>query len=561
MPVVAYFSMDLALESDIPTYSGGLGVLAGDMLRSAADLGLPLVGVSLLYRKGYFHQRLDAAGNQSEADDGWRPEGRLTELPARVSVEVEGRAVCLRAWRYCIRGVRGHELPVILLDSDLPENAPDDRGLTDHLYGGDLRYRLAQEVVLGIGGLRMLRALGYDDVPTLHMNEGHSALLGLALLHEQLGERPLGTADAADLEAVRQQCVFTTHTPVSAGHDKFQWDLVYEVLGEEHAAFLQRTVSPGDRLNMTHLALRFARYVNGVAMRHAQVSREMFPEQTIHAITNGVHVPTWLSPPFQQLYDRHLPDWRLDSADLRHAVGIPLQEVEEAHIEAKRRLLHEVANRTDRMLMPGTFTVGFARRAATYKRADLVFSDLERLRRLTLHVGPIQFVYSGKAHPQDIGGKDVIRRVFEAHRALRDEIPIVYLEDYDMELGALVTSGVDLWLNTPAQPLEASGTSGMKAALNGVPSLSVLDGWWIEGHIEGVTGWAIGRSPWEGGSDDASEADSLYTKLESTIVPMFYGQRDRYNEVMRSAIALNGSFFNTERMVRQYAATAYGLRV
>jgi len=558
MPVVAYFSMDLALESDIPTYSGGLGVLAGDMLRSAADLGFPLLGVSLLYRKGYFHQHLDAAGNQSEADDGWRPEGRLTELPARVSVEVEGRSVQLRAWRYCIEGVRGKELPVFLLDSDVPENAPEDRGLTDHLYGGDHRYRLMQEVVLGIGGIRMLRALGYIDVRTFHMNEGHSALLALALLHERLGERPIATADAGDLEAVRQRCVFTTHTPVSAGHDRFDWDLVHQVLGEEHTSFLEQ-VSPGERLNMTHLALRFSRYVNAVAMRHAQVSREMFPEHTIHAITNGVHAATWVAPSFARLYDRRVPDWRLDSADLRHAVAIPLHEIDEAHVEAKRRLLHAVANRSDRMLMPGTFTIGFARRAATYKRADLVFSDLERLRRLTDHVGPIQFVYSGKAHPQDVGGKDVIRRVFEAHRALRDEIPIVYLEDYDMELGALICAGVDLWLNTPERPLEASGTSGMKAALNGVPSLSVLDGWWVEGHIEGVTGWAIGGSPWEGGGDPAGEADSLYTKLESSIVPMFYGARERYNEVMRSSIALNGSFFNTERMVRQYAANAYGL--
>ncbi|MEZ4553007.1 MAG: alpha-glucan family phosphorylase [Dehalococcoidia bacterium] len=559
MSVVAYFSMDLALESDIPTYSGGLGVLAGDMLRSAADLGLPLVGVSLLYRKGYFHQRLDAAGNQIEADDGWRPEGRLTELPARVAVQIEGRSVQLRAWRYCIRGARGCELPVFLLDSDLPENAPEDRGLTDHLYGGDPRYRLAQEVVLGIGGVQLLRALGYTDIPTFHMNEGHSALLALALLHERLGERPIASAGDGDLDAVRQRCVFTTHTPVSAGHDKFEWDLVYRLLGEEHASFLQSSAAPGERLNMTHLALRFARYVNAVALRHAQVSRQMFPEQTVHAITNGVHTATWLAPSFKQLYDRHMPDWRLDSSDLRHAVAIPLSDIDDAHIEAKRRLLHEVANRSDQILLPGAFTIGFARRAATYKRADLVFSDIERLRRIADRIGPIQFIYSGKAHPQDVGGKDVIRRVFEAHRALRDEVPVVYLEDYDMELGGLVCAGVDLWLNTPEQPLEASGTSGMKAALNGVPSLSVLDGWWIEGHVEGVTGWAIGMSPWDGVLHPSDEADSLYTKLESSILPMFYGARERYNDVQRSAIALNGSFFNTERMVRQYAANAYGL--
>lgn len=559
MPVVAYFSMDLALESDIPTYSGGLGVLAGDALRSAADLGLPLLGMSLLYRKGYFRQHLDPAGNQTESDDGWHPEGRLTELSARATVTIEGRSVALRAWRYCIEGVRGSEIPVFLLDSDLPENETEDRGLTDHLYGGDHRYRLAQEVVLGIGGVRMLRALGYGDVPTFHMNEGHSSLLTVALLHEQLGERALSDANEADFEAVRRHCVFTTHTPVSAGHDKFPWDLVHEVLGEGDASFLETAGSPGDRLNMTHLAMRFSRYVNAVAMRHAEVSREMFPGQTIHAITNGVHTGRWLSEPFRRLYDRYIPDWRLDSSDLRHAVGIPLSEIDAAHVEAKRRLLHEVANRTDQMLLPGTFTIGFARRAAAYKRADLVFSDLDRLRRLTERVGPIQFIYSGKAHPQDIGGKDVIRRVFEAHRALSDEVPVVYLEDYDMELGALLCSGVDLWLNTPEQPLEASGTSGMKAALNGVPSLSVLDGWWIEGHIEGVTGWAIGRSPWEGRANDDVEADSLYSKLESSIVPMFYGSRERYNEVMRTAIAFNGSFFNTERMVRQYAANAYEL--
>ncbi|MGE0227202.1 MAG: alpha-glucan family phosphorylase [Dehalococcoidia bacterium] len=559
MSVVAYFSMDLALESDIPTYSGGLGVLAGDMLRSAADLGLPLVGVSLLYRKGYFRQRLDETGNQIEADAGWRPEGRLTELPARVTVEVEGRTVQLRAWQYCIRGARGSELPVFLLDSDLPQNAAEDRGLTDHLYGGDPPYRLAQEVVLGIGGVRLLRALGYTDIPTFHMNEGHSALLALALLHERLGTRPIAGAGDADFEAVRQLCVFTTHTPVSAGHDKFEWDLVHRILGEKHASFLRSKATSGERLNMTHLALRFSRYVNAVALRHAQVSREMFPEQTIHAITNGVHTATWLAPAFKQLYDRHIPDWRLDSSDLRHAVAIPLRDIDDAHIEAKRRLLHAVANRSDQILLPGAFTIGFARRAATYKRADLVFSDIERLRRIADRIGPIQFIYSGKAHPQDMGGKDVIRRVFEAYRALRDEVPVVYLEDYDMELGGLVCAGVDLWLNTPEQPLEASGTSGMKAALNGVPSLSVLDGWWIEGHVEGVTGWAIGLSPWEGAPDTEAEADSLYTKLETSILPLFYGARERYNEIQRSAIALNGSFFNTERMVRQYAANAYGL--
>ncbi len=405
----------------------------------------------------------------------------------------------------------------------------------------------------------MLRALGHRNVSTFHMNEGHSALLVLALFRERMAGRSLASATEADQAAVRDRCVFTTHTPVPAGHDRFSWDLVHEVLGEEYASFLQSTGHSGDMLNMTSVALRFSRYVNAVAFRHAQVSREMFPDYTIHAITNGVHVPTWVAPAFESLFDRCIADWREDSSNLRHAVAIPLGDIEAAHIESKRRLLQEVTTRAGQTLNPGTFTIGFARRAASYKRADLIFSDIERLRRLTDHVGPIQLIYAGKAHPDDEPGKDVIRRIFGAHRELDGEIPVVYLEDYDMELGAYVCAGVDLWLNTPEQPMEASGTSGMKAALNGVPSLSVLDGWWIEGHVEGVTGWSIGDDPWDGHVSAEEEGDSLYSKLESTIVPMFYGARERYNEVMRSAIELNGSFFNTERMVRQYATDAYRL--
>jgi starch phosphorylase len=557
---VAYFSMDLALESAIPTYSGGLGVLAGDTLRAAADIGLPMVGISLVYRKGYFRQHLDADGNQYESDDVWSPEERLHEAPRHVSVTIEGRTVRVRAWQYVIHGARGHEVPVFLLDTDLPENTPDDRALTDHLYGGDQRYRLAQEVVLGVGGVRMLRALDHEGISTFHMNEGHSSLLVLALLQERLGRRSVLEADEAAHEAVRNCCVFTTHTPLSAGHDQFSWDLVRHVLGDEQGDFLESASDGGETLNMTRLALRYSRYVNAVAVRHAEVTRGMFPGHQIHAITNGVHVRTWLSEPFEQLFDRFVLDWRDDSANLRHAIAIPPHEIEVAHVEAKRRLLQEVTNRTGETLNPGTFTIGFARRATAYKRADLVFSDLDRLRRLTDHVGPLQFVYAGKAHPRDDTGREIIRRVFAAEHALGDQVPVVYLENHDMELGAELCAGVDLWLNTPEQPLEASGTSGMKAALNGVPSLSVLDGWWLEGHIEGVTGWSIGPSPWDGHDEGSErESDSLYAKLESTIVPMFYGARARYNEIMRSAIVLNGSFFNTERMVRQYAATAYRL--
>jgi glycogen phosphorylase len=308
-------------------------------------------------------------------------------------------------------------------------------------------------------------------------------------------------------------------------------------------------------LNMTFLALRCSRYINGVAMRHGELSQTMFPNYPIHSITNGVHAATWTSSPFQELFDRHIPEWRHDNLYLRYAIGIDLREIKDAHQKAKRELLREIQGATGVTLSESVATLGFARRAAEYKRADLLFADLHRLRAVRQNAGPFQIVFGGKAHPQDEAGKAVIRRVFEAASALRDSIPVVYVPDYDIRWARLLTSGVDLWLNTPHRPLEASGTSGMKAALNGVPSLSVRDGWWVEGHFEGVTGWSIGYD--EDPEEHAVELASLYEKLGHTILPMFYSEPQAYAQVMRSAIAVNGSFFNTQRMVSQYLLNAY----
>jgi starch phosphorylase len=551
---IAYFSMEIALDPDEPTYSGGLGVLAGDTLRSAADLGLPLVAVTLLYRKGYFEQRLSADGTQREESVRWDPSTRLERTRATATVLVEGRTVYLGAWIFRVRGESGAVVPVVLLDSDLPENDPWDRTLTDLLYGGDNRYRLAQEIVLGLGGLAILEALDYREVRTFHLNEGHSALLTLGLLEETIASGHL--APLAARARVRRQCVFTTHTPVPAGHDKFERKLADKMLGRERSALLEKAEAYHDgTLNMTYLALTFCRYVNGVAMKHGEVSRAMFPEYTIHAITNGVHAATWTAPSFAELLDRRLPEWRRDNLYLRYAMSIPLNEVEEAHVLAKRALFARIRETSGVELDEKCFTIGFARRAALYKRAELLFSDVDRLRRIAREVGPLQIVYGGKAHPRDTGAKDAIRRVFAAAKKLGPDIKFVYVENYDLAWGHLLTSGVDLWLNTPRYPEEASGTSGMKAALNGVPSFSIRDGWWVEGHIEGVTGWSIGGEVPTG--SNAEEAADLYNKLETTIVPLFYGHAHDYARVMRSAIALNGSFFNTQRMVSQYVTNAY----
>jgi glycogen phosphorylase len=551
--------MEIALDPNMPTYSGGLGMLAGDTLRSAADLGAPLVAVTLLYRKGYFRQHLDPSGNQTEEAQQWDPERTLKQVESRVSVEIEQRTVHIRAWQYDITGVDGDTVPVYLLDTNVPENSETDRQLTDSLYGGDDRYRLCQEIVLGLGGFGLLRKLGLDRIQAYHMNEGHSALLALGLLERRLDQSFAGRVKQLDIDGIRRMCIFTTHTPVPAGHDQFPKPLVRQLLGDDNVALLEQTQAlHDDSLNMTYLALRFSGYVNGVAMRHGEVSRGMFPAYAISAITNGVHARTWTSPAFCELFDEYIPGWRTDNNYLRYAISIPLDDIRTAHAKAKAALFHEIRQRTGVDLDPAVFTMGFARRASTYKRANLLFQDRERLKRIARDVGPIQIVYAGKAHPRDEGGKKIIREVFEGAQSLSSVIRTVYVENYDMTWGRLITSGVDIWLNTPLRPQEASGTSGMKAALNGVPSFSVVDGWWAEGWIEGVTGWAIGNT--EIVEDPASEVSTLYDKLERQILPMFYGTPNRYTEVMRSAIAMNGSFFNTQRMVQQYLANAYMLR-
>ena len=554
---IAYFSMEVGIDPAMSTYSGGLGVLSGDTLKAAADLGLPVVGITLLHRKGYFRQHLDSQGNQTESDSPWFPEEFLVRLPPRVVITIANRSVHVQVWRYGLRGQSGHTVPVFFLDTRLPENSPEDQALTDHLYGGDDRYRLSQEVVLGMGGIAMLRALGYRRIQAYHMNEGHSALAGLALIEEQIWGRSLRTVTPADKEAVRQRLVFTTHTPVSAGHDGFSLGLVRDLLGDERSDFLiSAQCCPGGVLTMTRLALHFSGYINGVSMRHEEVSRSLFAEYSIESVTNGVHAFTWTSPHFRELYDRYIPEWSRDNQYLRYAISIPTDDMWRAHNEAKRDLLVEVERRTGVQLRPGIMTIGFARRATAYKRTDLIFHDLDRLRRIYKDVGPFQIVCGGKAHPRDEGGKVLIRRIYEAARALKDTIPVVYLDEYDIGLGKYLCSGVDLWLNTPQRPMEASGTSGMKAALNGIPSLSVLDGWWIEGHIEGVTGWSIGDG-WHTEGPSTNDVTSMYDKLEYLILPMFYERPGAYAAVMRSCIALNGSYFNAQRMVLQYLQNAY----
>jgi len=556
---MAYFSMEVGLDEAVPTYSGGLGILAGDTIRVAADMKVPLVAVSLLYRKGYFLQQLDASGWQTEKPQEWIVEDVLEKTDKCVSVTIEGRDVHLCSWRYDARSTRGFVVPVYFLDSDVPENSEWDRTLTHFLYGGDQHYRLCQEVILGIGGVRLLRSLGYDSIERFHMNEGHASLLTLELLDECTAQSSDGHVNLTHIETVRKQCVFTTHTPVPAGLDQFPMELVTRVLGPHEAFELENVFCCDDVLNITYLALNLSHYVNGVAKKHGDVSRHMFAPYTIDSITNGVHADTWVSPAFQSLFDRYIPGWREDNFSLRYALGIPTQDLWDAHSAAKKPLIDHVNQHAQANMSPDILTLGFARRAAGYKRADLLFSDVEKLKNIASSTGAFQVIYAGKAHPKDQEGKELIKRICSAKKALQNSIKIVYLENYDFGLAKLLTSGVDIWLNTPLPPMEASGTSGMKTALNGIPSLSILDGWWIEGCIEGVTGWAIGDIQGEPAQIDDRQKDalSLYNKLEYVIIPMFYNDRNRFLNIMLHCIALNGSFFNTQRMIQQYVLKAY----
>ena len=556
---VAYFSMEIALEPGMPTYCGGLGFLAGDLLRAAAEQNVPIAGISLLHRKGYFRQHLDASGNQTEESIEWSPDRFAAELAPRVPVSIEGRTVWIRAWQYDVRSRRGGVVPIYLLDTDLPENAEWDRHITDHLYGGDHWYRLCQEIVLGIGGVRILRALGHTGIGRFHMNEGHASLLAMELLDEQAADAGRVKFNRDDVEAVRRKCVFTTHTPVPAGHDKFPIEMATTALGRNEVSEMRDVFCCGEELNMTYLALNLSHYINGVAKKHTEVSQRMFADYKIEDITNGVHVPTWTSPPFQRLYDRYVSGWREDNFNLRSAMSLPAEEIWDAHAQAKVALLDRVNHESGVGMETNILTLGFARRIADYKRAGLLFHDLERLKSIARMERGVQVVIAGKAHPGDPAGMETIREIFRAIESLKGHIRIAYLTNYDWELGQLMTAGVDVWLNTPLPPKEASGTSGMKAAMNGVPSLSILDGWWIEGCIEGITGWSIGGTHRLADSADtnALDAASLYEKLENVVIPLYYNERERFLDIMRHSIALNGAFFNSQRMLLQYVLNAY----
>jgi glycogen phosphorylase len=558
-PKIAYFSMEIGIQNDIPTYSGGLGILAGDTIRAGADLKLPMVAVTLLTKRGYFIQELNKDGRQTERPVSWDPKKYMVLLPASCTVQIEGRDVIIQAWQYNVESLTRGCVPIFFLDTDVEWNMPEDREITHYLYGGDISYRLKQEIVLGIGGVRMLHQLGFE-IKKYHMNEGHSSLLTIELLNRF--KRPIEDVwDEKlvwDVEKVKDLCVFTTHTPVEAGHDRFPYDLVSTIFCEPIPLNVLKELGGQDNLNMTRLGLNLSEFLNGVAKKHGEVSRNMFPGYEISAITNGVHTFTWTCESFRNLYDKYLPGWA-NEPELFVRIGrVPEEELWDTHMAAKENLLDYIRRTEGIKLNPDLLTIGFARRATAYKRADLIFTDIEKLE--SIGVGKLQIIYAGKAHPKDEMGKKLIEKIFSIKERLKGKITLVYLKNYDMDMALRMVSGVDIWLNTPLRPREASGTSGMKAAHNGVMNFSVLDGWWIEGHIEGFTGWSIGPSATETtltDNMDTRDADDLYYKLENIIIPMYYNDRHTWVRMMQNAIGKNAYYFNCHRMMRRYVTDAY----
>ncbi len=543
--------MEIAIRSDIPTYSGGLGVLAGDMLRSAADLEIPLVAVALTYTGGYFYQVINHDGSQFDKRLRWEFTDEFYRCKKTAVIEVYGKPLKVQCWRYDILGQTGHEIPLYLLETNVEGNEDWMKGLTHMLYDSQKpEIRLMQEMILGMGGVKILNLHELENLETYHMNEGHAAFVTLELLKGFEG----------NAQKVRDRCIFTTHTPVPAGFDVFPYELVTDVFRDQLPENI-REFAGNDKLNMAHLAASMSGYINAVSRRHQEISTTLFPQKKIDYITNGINVLKWVSPYLKELYDKTFPLWHLGPSKFKNIFQLNSVALWTGHQQAKIDLLDYEKSHSHVLLDGKLLTIGWGRRITEYKRPTLIFSDIDRLGRLAK--GKIQFIFAGKTHPRDEWGKQLIRDIHNASERLWEKyrVRVAFLENYDMDLAKMMVSGVDLWLNTPRCTLEASGTSGMKAALNGVPNLSSRDGWWIEGlELDKNAGWAFGPDPTtnECTFDDKSDANEIYDLLEKEIIPMYYERRNEWIERMKCAVKL-ASYFNTDRMVTEYAEKAWQL--
>jgi starch phosphorylase len=537
---VAYLSMEIAFDNDVKTFSGGLGILAGDILRTASELEFPMIGITLFNKKGYFRQIISDRGRQEEASDK-SDLSKLELLSAKTKIKIGEDDVLVKVWKYSLKSEKGIEIPIYLLDTDWPENKEKSRLLSGRLYGGDLKYRLKQEIVLGRAGVKILKSLGYKNIEKIHLNEGHGALATVELYNSSRKK-----TEEEKIEEVRKKIVFTTHTPVPEGHDVFFGEFLLKYQPDFPTHLKEVTIR--DKVNFTRLAMYFSSYINAVSKKHGKVSREMFPKFKIDYITNGVASNFWTSFFMAEVFDKYIPKWKEDNSKLKKASKIPLEEIDWAHKKAKSKLIKYVNKRTKKELKEDVFTIVFARRFTPYKRPSFLLSDIKKLVKIHKNVGKIQIIYSGKAHSRDVVGKTIIAEINKISRKLEGKLDIVFLSNYSMKTAKMLVSGSDLWLNNPIPPNEASATSGMKAAHNGVPQLSTLDGWWSEANFKNKTGWTIVED---------GDKNNLYSILEKEIIPCYYKNELEYLKIRRNCITFNASKFNAQRMLKDYIKKAY----
>lgn len=537
---VAYFSMEIALENKIKTFAGGLGVLAGDILRSASEKKYPMLGITLLNKNGYFKQVIDARGKQvAQADKS--DYSKLKLLPHKIYLNIGKDKVLVKAWKYILKSGTGIEIPIYLLDTNWPENREKHRRLCDNLYDGDLRKKLKQAVILGRAGVKLLSKIGQGDIAKIHLNEGHGALAAVQLYLDSKKK-----TQAEKVKDIRKRLVFTTHTPIREAHDVFFAEFLLKYQTDFPLEIKELIVN--DTINFSQLAIHFSSYVNGVSLSHQKLSRQMFPKAKVQAVTNGVNSSLWTAPEFKKLFDEYAPGWEENNKLLVKAEKIPLELISKTHNEAKKRLIDFVNKTKKEKFKQDVFTITFARRFAAYKRPTMLLNDLKEIKRINKNVGKIQIIYTGKAHPQDVVGQTLISEVNKRIALLQPEMKIVFLPNYDLEVAKLLVAGSDLWLNNPVPPNEASATSGMKAAHNGIPQLSTWDGWWPEASHRKKTGWTI---------KEEGVKNNLYELLAKEIVPLYYKKPEEYLKIRRQAISLNASKFNTQRVVEEYIKKAY----
>jgi starch phosphorylase len=534
---VAYLSMEIALESNIKNYAGGLGVLAGDILRSAAEKSFPMIGMTLLSSQGYFKQKINSAGKQIEQIDRDYDFSLLKKLDTEIELNLGKEVVKIGVWQYLISRENGLKVPVYFLDSNISGNKNIYKKLTNKLYGGDIEERLRQEIILGRGGVKMLEALGFNNIKKYHLNEGHASFVGIELFSRA---RELNNADK--IETVKRQCIFTTHTPIKTVFDEFPLPLILKNQSDFPTDLPD--LIKNQKINSLDLGMYFSAHINGVSKIHQQLLNNIFPHKNISAVTNGVNSFFWTSEEFKKIYNKYFPGWREDGLKLKEAINIPNQEIWSAHQVNKQRLIDYIKNSQGTTWQAEVFTIGFARRFTEYKQPLLILSDVERLLEILETSGRAQIVFAGKAHLRDINGQEAIKKIYQIKKKY-PKLNIIFLENYSLNLAQLLVAGVDLWLNTPVPPQEACGTSGMKAAHNGVAQLSTADGWWPEGYVKNKTGWLV------------NNADELYECLKKEVLPLYYKQPQLWQEMMKQVISINASYFNSGRVLAQYINEAY----